>query len=87
MVEYSCEVSLSLDKACTELDRLGVRYKVLHETRLGFKTVPVRKVKELLTRCGFVRDDTVYWPTDEQFEALKNRFAARQSSPASGNRQ
>lgn len=74
VIEYSCEVSLSLDRCCAELDKIGARYKVLQECRLGFKAVPVRKVKEVLTRYGFVRDITVSWPTDSQLEALQSRL-------------
>lgn len=77
VIEYSCEVSLSLDRCCAELDKIGARYKVLQECRLGFKSVPVRKVKEVLSRYGFVRDITVHWPTEADVERLKARFNAR----------
>ena len=80
MIEYNCEVSLSLDRCVAELDRLKAPYKVLRETTLGFKAVPVRKVKEVLTRHGFVRDITIHWPSDEQLQGLQERFKARVSN-------
>jgi len=79
MIKYCCEVSLSLDRCCVELDRLGARYNVTHERELSFRERPTRRVKEILSRHGFKRDETISWPSDEQIEALKNRFKVREA--------
>lgn len=79
MIKYCCEVSLSLDRAVVELDKVGARYTVTHERELSFRERPTRRVKQILSRHGFTRDETISWPTDEQIEGLKNRFNMREA--------
>ena len=58
MIKYSCEVSLSLDKACEKLNKLRIPHKVISETTLGFRKRPTRNAKKIMTSCGFVRENT-----------------------------
>lgn len=77
MIKYSCEISLSLDEASKRLTKAGVRHKVIGECVLGFRERPTRQAKEILTRCGFVRepDGDIRPATAEEVWGLEEKFS------------
>lgn len=75
MIEYSCEVSLSLDEAHKQLTAVGVKHEVINETTLGFRKRPIRKAKEILSRCGFIAEPHDNTPIEVKLEQLKEKFS------------
>lgn len=68
---FHAEVSLQVDRACQDLDRAGIKYRVVNERELAFRKV-CRKAKQVLSKHGLERVPTP--PEPVRAEDLERLF-------------
>lgn len=72
---YTCEVSLSLDKAHSQLKAEGIKHRVVDECTIYFRKKPCRRGKEILSKCGFTLTPQNTAPSSKAINALKEKFS------------